>query len=41
MTRGWWATYMFRMAVKAEFLTPEQREMLEKTPETIPYWNLY
>ena len=41
MTRSWWATYMFRMAVKAEFLTPEQREMLEKTPETIPYWNLY
>ena len=41
MSRDWWRTYMFRMVVKASCLTPEQQKMLEKTPETIPYWNLY
>lgn len=38
---GWWDKYMFRMAVEPEFLSPEQRRMLESTPEQIPWWNMY
>ena len=41
MDREWWQTYMFRMVVKTENLTPQQQTMRELTPETIPYWNLY
>ncbi len=41
MDREWWQTYMFRMVVKTENLTPQQQTMQELTPETIPYWNLY
>lgn len=41
MQAGWWDKYMFRMAVEPEFLSPEQRRMLESTPEQIPWWNLY
>ena len=41
MDREWWQTYMFRMVVKTENLTPQQQTMQELTPETIPDWNLY
>ena len=41
MDADWWRTYVFRMAVPSEYLTEQQRGLLEKTPETIPYWNLY
>jgi aminobenzoyl-glutamate utilization protein B len=41
MDREWWQTYMFRMVVRTDNLTPQQQTMRELTPETIPYWNLY
>ena len=41
MDREWWQTYMFRMVVKTENLTPQQQTMQELNPETLPYWNLY
>ena len=41
MDADWWRTYLFRMAVPADYLTDTQRSLLEQTPIQIPYWNLY
>ncbi|MBO6170221.1 MAG: amidohydrolase [Bacteroidales bacterium] len=37
----WWNYYMFRMAVESEYLDDAQRNMLQGTPELIPWYNLY
>jgi len=41
MQGDWWRRYSFRMAISRTLLSPEQAQMLNGTPELIPYWNLY
>ena len=37
----WLRAYLFRMAVRKDFLTVGQLQSLGQTPESIPWWNIY
>ena len=41
MSASWWRTYLFRMAVRKQYLSSEQILQLGQTPEPIPWWNVY
>ena len=41
MDAEWWRRYIFRMAVDRKFLLEPLKDLLDTTPEVIPYWNVY